>query len=295
MNKGLPATEEVNPRTSGLDELSTVQLVEVLAEEHRLAVDAVVAVRDVTATVVDAVAERMREGGRLHYVGAGTSGRLGFLDASEMPPTFGTPPELVCAHIAGGIGALIKAVEGAEDDAVAGAAEMSDHVRPGDAVVGISASGGAPYVVGAIERARAIGAYTVGVANSANSRLGAAADVSIFLNTGAEPLTGSTRLKAGTSQKLLLNTISTAVMVRLGKVHDNLMVDMVATNMKLRNRAQRLVVRLTGLDADGAQALLESAGGSVKVATVMGKRGVSADEARDLLAKHRGLLRAIIR
>lgn len=295
MNKGLPATEEVNPRTAGLDELATPQLVEVLAEEHRLAVDAVLAVRDTTAAVVDEIAARMRDGGRLHYVGAGTSGRLGYLDASEMPPTFGTPPELVCAHIAGGIGALIKAVEGAEDDAAAGAAEMDGHVRAGDAVIGISASGGAPYVVGAIERARAIGAYTVGVSNSASSRLGAAAQVAIVLATGAEPLTGSTRLKAGTSQKLLLNTISTAVMVRLGKVHDNLMVDMVATNLKLRDRALRLVVRLTDVDSDRAKALLDQAGNNVKVAVVMAKRGVSAAAARDLLATHHDVLRAVIR
>lgn len=294
MNNGLPTTEEVNPRTSGLDELTTLQLVEVLADEHRLAVDAVLAVSRLTAQVVDAVTARMRDGGRLHYVGAGTSGRLGYLDASEMPPTFGTAPELVCAHIAGGVGALIKAVEGAEDDAAAGDAEMKEHVRSGDAVIGISASGGAPYVVGAIERARAIGAYTVGVSNSANSRLSAAAEVAIVLDTGAEPLTGSTRLKAGTSQKLLLNTISTAVMVRLGKVHDNLMVDMVATNQKLRDRALRLVVRLTGLDAERAQPLLDEAGGNVKVAAVMGKRGVSAAAARELLATHRGFLRAAI-
>ncbi len=294
MNEGLPTTEEVNPRTSGLDELSTPRLVEVLAEEHRLAVDAVLAVRDAMAKVVDAVAARMRDGGRLHYVGAGTSGRLGYLDASEMPPTFGTPPELVCAHIAGGVGALVKAVEGAEDDAGAGAAEMQDHVLPGDAVIGISASGSAPYVVGAIERARTIGAYTVGVSNSKNSRLGAAAKLSIVLDTGAEPLTGSTRLKAGTSQKLLLNTISTAVMVRLGKVHDNLMVDMVATNHKLRGRAVRLVVRLTGLDAQRAQSLLDEAEGRVKVAVVMGKRDVSAAAARELLRTHRDILRAVI-
>ncbi len=294
MNKGLPTTEEVNPRTAGLDELSTLQLVEVLAEEHRLAVDAVLAVRDTAASVVDEVASRMRDGGRLHYVGAGTSGRMGYLDASEMPPTFGTAPELVCAHIAGGVGALIKAVEGAEDDAAAGATEMDEHVKPADAVIGISASGGAPYVVGAIERARAIGAYTVGVSNSADSRLGAAAQVAIVLATGAEPLTGSTRLKAGTSQKLLLNTISTAVMVRLGKVHDNLMVDMVATNSKLRDRALRLVMRLTSIDDERAQALLDQAGGSVKVAVVMARRGVSAGVARELLATHDGFLRAAI-
>jgi N-acetylmuramic acid 6-phosphate etherase len=291
----LPQTEEINPRTSGLDELPSPQLVRVLAEEQRAAVDAVVANSDALAKAVDEISSRMRAGGRLHYVGAGTSGRLGFLDASEMPPTFGTDPQLVCAHIAGGIGALTRAVEGAEDDANAGEREMREHVKAGDAVVGVSASGGAAYVIGALRAARSIGAWTLGVANSAGAPLIEEADLGIVLQTGPEPLTGSTRLKAGTSQKILLNTLSTAVMVRLGKVHDNLMVDVVATNKKLRNRALRLVTKLTAASEEQARELLRGAGGSVKLAVVMAHKGVSADQARALLQQHNDSLRATLR
>ncbi len=287
----LPQTEARNPRSEGLDLLATPALVELLADEQRAAVDAVVAERDTIAKVVDEVSKRLLAGGRLHYVGAGTSGRLGYLDASEMPPTFGTPRDLICAHIAGGIEALTRAIEGAEDDGDAGAAEMRDHIHAGDAVIGISASGGAPYVARALGTARAIGAYTVGVANSENTAVHRAAETAIVLRSGPEPLTGSTRLKAGTSQKLLLNTISTAIMVRLGKTYGNLMVDVVATNEKLRGRAQRLVSHLTGLDAVAARDLLKAAGGSVKVASLMGMRGLDADAARVLLAERGGSLR----
>ena len=290
----LPQTEEINPRTAGLDELPVPQLVRVLADEQRAAVDAVVANSDALAKAVDEISERLRAGGRLHYVGAGTSGRLGFLDASEMPPTFGTDPQLVCAHIAGGIGALTRAVEGAEDDMDAGEREIRDHIRAGDAVVGISASGGAPYVIGALRAARALGAWTLGVANSPGAPIVNEADLGIVLQTGPEPLTGSTRLKAGTSQKILLNTLSTAVMVRIGKVYDNLMVDVVATNNKLRNRALRLVMKLTGVDEQQARELLQAAQGSVKLAVVMAHKRVDAQQARALLQERRGSLRATL-
>jgi N-acetylmuramic acid 6-phosphate etherase len=216
------------------------------------------------------------------------------LDASEMPPTFGTDPQLVCAHIAGGPGALTRAVEGAEDDGEAGEREMRDHVRAGDAVVGISASGGAAYVVGALRAAQDLGAWTLGVANSPGAPLVEQADLGIVLQTGPEPLTGSTRLKAGTSQKILLNTLSTAVMVRLGKVHDNLMVDVVATNKKLRNRALRLVIRLAGVTEQEALELLQAAGGSVKLAIVMARKHVNAEQARALLQQHNDSLRATL-
>lgn len=292
MHEGLPQTEAVNPRTSGLDALQTADLVHVLADEHRAAVDAVVAQSAAIARAVDEIAPRLRAGGHLHYVGAGTSGRLGFLDASEMPPTFGTDPRLVCGHIAGDLPALTRAAEGAEDDGEAGVRAMRGHVLPGDAVVGISASGGAPYVVRAIAEARSIGAWTLGVANSAGAPLLAAADLGIALLTGAEPLTGSTRLKAGTSQKVLLNTLSTATMVRLGKVYDNLMVDVVATNHKLRQRARRLVERIAHVDAERAQALLDAADGRVKIAVVMASHGVDAPAARAVLDAHGGDLRA---
>jgi N-acetylmuramic acid 6-phosphate etherase len=290
----LPQTEEINPRTIGLDQLATGDLVRVLADEQRAAVDAVVSVAGALAQAVDEIARRMRAGGRLHYVGAGTSGRLGFLDASEMPPTFATDPALVCAHIAGGIGALTRAVEGAEDDAELGERELRDHVAPGDALVGISASGGAAYVLGAVRAARAIGAWTLGVANTPKAPLLAQADLGIALLTGPEPLTGSTRLKAGTSQKILLNTLSTAVMVRLGKVHDNLMVDVVATNQKLRNRALRLVMKLTNASETEARDLLQAAGGRVKPAVVMAHKGVDCEQARALLQQHHDSLRAAL-
>lgn len=292
MSDELPQTEAVNPRTAGLDEMPTPDLVRILAAEQRAAVDAVAGVSEHIAKAVDEISARLRRGGRLHYAGAGTSGRLGFLDASEMPPTFGTDPALVCAHIAGGIGALTRAVEGAEDDAEAGEREMRDHVRDGDALVGISASGGAPYVLGAIRAARAAGAWTLGVANSAGSPLPSSADLGIVLQTGAEPLTGSTRLKAGTSQKILLNTLSTAVMVRLGKVHDNLMVDVVATNQKLRKRALRLVTQLANVDEERATELLKQADGSVKLAVVMQCKHVDARGAREVLQAHGGSLRS---
>jgi N-acetylmuramic acid 6-phosphate etherase len=283
VSEGLPPTEERLTDSAGLDLLNTRDLVDLLVRDQG---DAVAAVRAQSATlvrVVDAVAERVRLGGRVHYVGAGTSGRLGVLDASEMPPTFGTPPELVCAHIAGGERALRHAVEGAEDDAEEGARAMDDHVASGDVVVGISASGGARYVVAALERARSIGALTIAITSSDASALVRAAVEAIVLPTGAEVLSGSTRLKAGTAQKIALNTLSTAIMVRMGKVYDNLMIDVVATNEKLRARAHRLVRTLTGADDDRIQAALKSAGGSAKVATVMLTRRVDAEHARALL------------
>jgi N-acetylmuramic acid 6-phosphate etherase len=290
----VPQTEAINPQTAGLDTLSTPDLVRVLAEQQRAAVDAVVAKSDAIAQAVDEISKRLRAGGRLHYVGAGTSGRLGVLDASEMPPTFGTPPDLVCGHIAGGRDALTRAIEGAEDDGQAGAEEMLRHVEPGDAVVGVSASGGAPFVLCAIEEARRIGAWTLGVANSEGSPLLVAADLGIALSTGAEPLAGSTRLKAGTSQKVLLNTLSTATMVRLGKVYDNLMVDVVATNAKLRRRAQRLVVRLTGIEEEEARQLLAASNGRVKTAVVMQRRNATPEEALSILENAGGSLRAAL-
>lgn len=289
----LPQTERVNARTQGLDVLPTADLAAVLAGEQRAAIDAVCAVSGELAIAIDEISKRLRAGGVLHYAGAGTSGRLGYLDASEMPPTFGTDPSLVCPHIAGGPQALTRAIEGAEDDAAAGEAVVSGHVKPGDALVGVSASGGAPFVVGAVRAARSLGAWTMGIANVPDSDLIRAADLGVLLDTGPEPLTGSTRLKAGTSQKIALNTISTAVMVRLGKVYDNLMVDVVATNAKLRARALRLVMQLTGTNAGRAQELLQQANGSVKTAAAMHARGVDAAAARKLLDAADGSLRAV--
>ncbi|MEO6835109.1 MAG: N-acetylmuramic acid 6-phosphate etherase [Candidatus Tumulicola sp.] len=294
MNGDLPSTETCNPLTAGLDLLGTPELVALLVGDQRAAADAVLTQAARLAEVADTIAARMERGGRLHYVGAGSSGRLGTLDAAEMPPTFGTPAGLVRAHLAGGPDALVAAVEGAEDDREAGEEAMRRYVGSADAVVGISASGGAAFVVGAIERARGLGAYTVALVNVEASPLARAAELAIVLPTGPEVLTGSTRLKAGTAQKIALNTISTALMVRLGKVHGNLMVDVVASNRKLRDRALRLVCAVAGVDEAHARDLLARAGGRVKVAIVMERRGVDAEAAQTLLARQRGSLRSLL-
>ena len=257
MKQGVPPTEQRNPQSAGLDLLETRDLVDLLVRDQSEAVAVVRAQAATLARVVEATVERVKRGGRVHYVGAGTSGRLGVLDASEMPPTFGTPSALVCAHIAGGDRALREAIEGAEDDGAAGERAMDEHVQPDDVVLGISASGGARFVIAALERARKIGALTVAITSSDASALVAAAALAIVLPTGPEVLSGSTRLKAGTAQKITLNTLSTAVMVRLGRVHDNLMIDVVATNEKLRGRAERLVRELTGAGDVQISAALE--------------------------------------
>lgn len=289
----LADTEARNAMLRSLDAMSTDDLVLAIASDHARAVQAVTEGTSGLARVVDQIVERLSRGGTLHYVGAGTSGRLGVLDASEMPPTFGVPSDLVCAHIAGGDRALRTSVEGAEDDGAAGEAEMNDHAHAEDAVVGISASGGAAYVVEAIRRARALGAYTLAIANSSNSMLARVAQDAVVLDTGAEVVAGSTRLKAGTAQKVALNTISTAVMVKLGKVYENLMVDVVASNAKLRLRAIRLVETLTGADRARATALLEDAGGRVKIAAVMAWKNVDAKQAQALLDAEQGFLRRL--
>lgn len=293
MSERLADTELRNESLRDLDALSTDDLVLTIASDQVRAVQAVVAGSHGLARVVDEVVDRIARGGTLHYVGAGTSGRLGVLDASEMPPTFGVPKDFVCAHIAGGDRALRDAVEGAEDDGDAGVAAMRDHVDADDAVIGISASGGAAFVVDAITFARGVGAFTLAITNSAHSPLASAAADALVLDTGAEVVTGSTRLKAGTAQKVALNTISTAVMVKLGKVYENLMVDVVATNAKLRKRATRLVETLAGVDENRAMDLLAAANGSVKVATVMAWRKVHAADARRLLDEAGGKLRSL--
>jgi N-acetylmuramic acid 6-phosphate etherase len=283
VNDDLPTTERANPQTAQLDLLPTADLVALLVEDQRDAVEAVRRQSDLLAQAADEIARRIRLGGRLHYVGAGSSGRLGALDAAEMLPTFGLAPEIVRAHLAGGTPAFFQAVEGAEDDRDAGDAAVRRDVRSGDAVVGISASGGAPYVVAAIERARAIGACTI-----------ALTELAIVLETGPEAVTGSTRLKAGTAQKIALNAISTATMVRLGRVHGNSMVEVVASNQKLRDRAMRLVCEIANVDQERARDLLERARGRVKVAIVMARQSVDATAAETLLERRHGSLRALL-
>lgn len=290
----IPPTEARNARGAGLDLLGAPALVELLIVEQRDAVEAVLEATDAIARAVEQIVERLARGGTLHYVGAGSSGRIAVLDAAEMPPTFGTPPGLVRAHVAGGMTALERAVEGAEDDTGAGDAVMRTNAHTGDAVVGISASGGAAFVVAAIERAREIGAYTVALTSVAGSPLARSAENAIVMATGSEILTGSTRLKAGTAQKIALNAISTAVMVRLGKVYDNFMVDVVASNRKLRARALRLVQEIAGVEEAPARELLERASGRVKLAIVMERNGIDAAEAQALLDRHGGALRALV-
>jgi N-acetylmuramic acid 6-phosphate etherase len=290
----LPATEARNARSAGLDRLAVPELVELLVAEQRAAADAVLASTQALARAVEEIVARLAAGGILHYVGAGSSGRIGMLDAAEMPPTFGTPANMVCAHLAGGSAAMERSVEGAEDDDAAGDAVMRASVNARDAVIGISASGGAAFVVAAIERARQIGAHTIALTVVAGSPLALAANDTIVLDTGAEALAGSTRMKAATAQKIALNTISTSVMVRLGKVHGNLMVDVVASNAKLRRRALRLICEIAGVDEARARRLLDEADGRVKVAVVMQKRAVDAAQAQALLAANGGRLHSLL-
>ena len=293
MRPPLPPTERRNERSIGLDRLSTPALIELLVSEQRRAVEAVLAAKNEIAASVEEICRRLRGGGTLHYVGAGSSGRIAMLDAAEMPPTFGTPPELLRAHLAGGAQAFARSIEGVEDDAAEGVAAVQA-VTSRDAVIGVSASGGAVFVAAAIESARNAGAYTVALTSVAGSPLAQAAEAAIVVDTGPEALTGSTRLKAGTAQKIALNAISTAVMVRLGKVHENLMVDLVATNEKLRGRALRLVCELAGVEEPRARELLETANGRVKVAIVMERRRVDAVAAERLLETNGGVLRSLL-
>ena len=287
----LPATESLDSSTADIDRLDDVALARVLIESHRVAVDAALAVSDQVARATTLVVDAIERGGRVVLVGAGTSGRLAVLDASELPPTFGVDPALVEARVAGGDGALRRAVEGAEDDANAGASIVDD-VGPNDVVIGISASGGAPYVRAALRAARERGARTVGIVNAPGGELAREAEVGIVAVTGAEPIQGSTRMRAGTAQKIVLNAISTGAMVRLGKTYGNRMVDLVATNTKLRARSERLVRELAGT-AD-PRALLDAAGGSVKTAIVMGRRGVDRAAAEALLRAAGGRLARVV-
>lgn len=292
-------TEARNAATAELDALGTLAMMQAMHRADEEAVAAVGAVLGSVAAVVEAAAERMARGGRLIYVGAGTSGRLGVLDASECPPTFATPPEMVLGVIAGGERALRWAVEGAEDSWEAGAAVMREYgVGALDAVVGIAASGRTPFVLSAMEAAHAAGALVVGVScvpGSAVERTGLkSGGFAVTAATGAEVVTGSTRLKAGTATKLVLNMISTGVMVRLGYVYGNLMVNVRPTNGKLRDRAARIVAELTGLDRAEAEAALKAGDDEVKVAVVMVRMKVDTETARARLAAAGGVLSRVL-
>lgn len=286
------ATESVRHDLADLDCRSTGEMVRTLVEGQGAAQCATLAAVPAIAAAADAIAARLEQGGRLFYVGAGTSGRLAILDASECPPTFNTPPELVVALIAGGPAAVQEAVEGAEDDAEAGATDLrARNLKPNDAVVGITASGRTPYVIGALRYAREVGSHTVAIVNNPRSALADVADTVIELLTGPEVIAGSTRLCAGTSQKIALSTLSTAVMVRLGKTYGPYMVDVRATNAKLRRRALRMVGQITGADEAAGAAALEATQGRVKPAVVMLLSGCDAKEAERRLAATGGRVR----
>ncbi len=289
-------TERVRPDLADLDTRSTREVVALIAAEDATVAAAVAAAGTAIAAAVDLVVERLARGGRLVYAGAGTPGRLGVLDAAECVPTFGTDPGLVLALIAGGEPAVTAAVEGAEDDVAAAQADVAAAgVGPDDVLVAVTASGRTPYAVSAARAARDAGAATVGVANNPGSRLAEVVDVAVEVLTGAEVIAGSTRLKAGTAQKLVLNAISTATMVRLGKTYGNLMVDLGATNEKLRARALRIVVEATGADAGDSAAALAAADGNAKTAIVALLAGVDADRARALLTTSGGRVRDALR
>ncbi|GAB3112356.1 N-acetylmuramic acid 6-phosphate etherase [Streptomyces calidiresistens] len=286
------ATEAHRADLASIDRLSTAEIVRVMHREDAGVPRAVEAVLPRVAEAIDAVAARMEKGGRLFYAGAGTAGRLGVLDASECPPTFNTDPGTVVGLLAGGPEAMVSAVEGAEDDAAAGPADLDARgVGPLDTVVGISASGRTPYAVGAVEHARRLGALTIGLACNPDTPLGAAAEHAIEVVVGPELITGSTRLKAGTAQKLVLNMISTITMIRLGKTYGNLMVDVRATNDKLRARSRRIVALATGAPAPAIEEALTATGGEVKPAILMLLAGVDATGAERLLTGARGRLR----
>ena len=266
-----------------IDQRTALEIVRIIQAEDARVAGAVAAQAERIAHAIDEITERLRHGGRLVYAGAGTSGRIAMLDASELPPTYGVSPDLVRVLIAGGERAYFSAVEGAEDDEDAAIEAVNREVTADDAIVGIAESGTTPYTVAAVRRANMLGALTVGVTNVAQSPLGQHVDIPIVVETGPEVIMGSTRMKSGTAQKLVLNQLSTGVMIRLGHVYSNLMIDMPATNEKLRNRAVRMVELAAGVPRPVAIQAIREAEGNVKLAAVIAKKKVSADEARALL------------
>ncbi len=286
------ATEQRNPASEGIDALPSEGILCILNNEDRKVAEAVSTQIPHIARAVDAIVERIRAGGRLFYIGAGTSGRLGVLDAAECPPTFNVPPEMVQGIIAGGEAALARATEASEDDPAAGASDLlAGGFSQKDALVGIAASGRTPYVLGAVQKARELGGLTVGISCTPGSELSKAVEIPIEPVTGPEVVAGSTRMKAGTATKLVLNMISTAVMIRLGHVYDNLMVNVQPKNRKLEDRARRIVSEAAGLDMAEAARHLTEAGGSAKLAIVMARLHVGRKEAERRLATAGGRIR----
>jgi len=293
---GLRLTERRNPGTASLDLATPRDLVRAIAAEDATVPGAVAAAEDQITDALTLVEAAFRAGGRLIYVGAGTSGRLGVLDAVECPPTFGTPPGMVAGIIAGGTPALIRAVEGAEDDPAQGRDAMDEHaVGNSDVVIGIAASGMTPFVRGALTRAFERSSRTVFLTCSdPSSEMRETCDVCIVIRTGPEVVTGSTRMKAGTATKMVLNTLTTGAMIRIGKTYGNLMVDLVATNAKLADRGERIVMEVGGVNRARARRAIAEAGGSVRTAIVIARTGVDRKEAERQLASHDNRLRAII-
>jgi N-acetylmuramic acid 6-phosphate etherase len=280
-------TEERHPGTTSIDTEATLDILVLLNDDDAKVAPAVAEVLPELATLVDRAVDAIRAGGTVHYFGAGTSGRLAVLDAAELLPTFNAPDGLFVAHHAGGLGALLRAVENVEDDVQAGRSE-ADAVEPGDIAIGLTASGRTPFVGGALERARELGAVTALVTSNPYADLATHADHVLVARTGPEVLTGSTRLKAGTAQKLILNSFSTAVMIRLGRTWSNLMVDVVATNAKLRGRVVRILQEASGEGEAEARAALEQAGGELKPALLSMLAHVEAATARSAIEEHHG-------
>lgn len=285
-------TEKTNPRTQQIDLCGTEEMVAMINREDALVADAVREAIPQIARAVDCMFETLKNGGHVLYVGAGTSGRLGVLDASECMPTFGVGSDMIQACIAGGDTALRFPVEGCEDNAQQGREEIAVHgIGAGDVVIGISASGRAPYVIGAMEEARKQGARTVAVVNNRESRMKAYADVCIEAVTGPEVISGSTRMKAGTAQKMILNMLSTASMIKLGKVYGNLMVDLKASNQKLEDRAERIFCRVTGRSREEARQYLQASGKNSKLAILMCLSGLDRTKSERILEECGGFLR----
>lgn len=290
--RGHLLTEQANPQSQNLDQLSSLDLVDLFNQQDQLTVTAIAGAREDLAAAIEIISDALANKGRLFYIGAGTSGRLGVLDAVECPPTFCTPPDLVQGILAGGASALLRSSEGLEDIAADGAQAIADHrITQLDVVVGITAGGTTPYVHGALDAARSRGAKTIFIACVPESQAPRQADVNIRLLTGPEILAGSTRLKAGTVTKMALNILSTGAMVKLGKVHGNRMVDVAVTNRKLEDRAIRILRDLTDLSREEAAELLVASGQRVKLALLMHWSGLSAESAQAQLDGHGGNLR----
>ncbi len=287
----IPLTETNNPLTRDIDSRTTREILEIINAQDRRVLDAVSAELSAITHAVDEIYARLLRGGRMIYCGAGTSGRLGVVDASEMPPTYSVPPGTVIGLIAGGEQAMFRAVEGAEDRPELGRADIERlHVTRDDSVIGIAASGRTPYVIGALDEANARGALTISLACTSPAPVHHAAQINIAPLTGPEVIEGSTRMKAGTATKLVLNMLSTTLMIKLGKTYGNLMVDLQPTNQKLRERARRIVERVTGLNASDAQRLLDECG-DLKTALVAHLARTSPQHARERLARANGSVR----